>query len=78
MDETHVHFFTRKTLTELLHSQGFVVDKCKGSADFGQLPLIGRLARHIPKSIQFSISQLWSSLLSVQWLTVAHMSKTHE
>jgi hypothetical protein len=70
LDETHVHFFTKSTLIQLFHKQGFKIEKVMGSADFGQLPILGRFARHLPKALQHQITTLWPTLFAVQWLIV--------
>jgi O-antigen biosynthesis protein len=75
LDETHVHFFTKKTLINLLKEQGYKIDEIIASADFGQLPLLGRLFRHIPKFIQFKITQIFPTLLGVQWVVVASVKE---
>jgi 2-polyprenyl-3-methyl-5-hydroxy-6-metoxy-1,4-benzoquinol methylase len=71
MDETHVHFFTRKTLVQLLLSCGFEIVEIDGSADFGLLPILGRFLRHIPKRLQYMITRLFPTFLHGQWLIVA-------
>lgn len=71
MDETHVHFYTKDTLTQELSLAGFAIEECIGSADLGQIPFFGRLLRYLPKSFQFFIVSINPNLLAVQWLIVA-------
>lgn len=71
LDRTHVHFYTRKNLRILLDRAGFDVVSVAPSADFGQLPVIGRFARRIPKRFQAYITGLWPTVIGVQFLVVA-------
>jgi 2-polyprenyl-3-methyl-5-hydroxy-6-metoxy-1,4-benzoquinol methylase len=71
MDETHVHFYTRDTLKECFERAGYDIEKIVPSADFGQLPFLGRFARHIPKSIQYTLTTLFPTLLGVQFVVLA-------
>lgn len=68
LDETHVYFFTKQTLMKLLHASGWEIERCMVSADFGQMPIIGRLLRHIPKRIQHIVSHVFPNLLGVQFI----------
>lgn len=72
MDNTHVHFYTRETILEELRKAGFMIRECIGSADLGQVPLFGRILKHLPKLVQFRIVSFFPQLLAVQWLIVAH------
>lgn len=71
LDETHTHFYTRSTLLEELQNKGYATKECVASADFGQIPFVGRFLRHLPKSIQFSITKMFPTLLGVQWMVIA-------
>lgn len=71
MDETHVHFYTKETLVKEFLDAGFTIAEIQGSSDLGQLPLLGRILRKLPKKVQHSIVTLWPTLLSVQWLVTA-------
>ena len=75
LDKTHVHFFTLKTFTHTLVANGYKIVSVKASADFGQIPLLGRLLRHIPKQVQWQITRVMPTLLGVQWLVVAVKSR---
>lgn len=68
LDETHVHFFTQPTLREALEKADYFIEKMIPTADFGQLPLIGRYTRFLPKHLQFFLTQLLPNLLGVQWV----------
>lgn len=70
LDETHVHFFTKKTLTQVLKQSGFLIDKLLPTADFGQIPITGRFLRYVPKSIQFRVTSLAPTLLGVQYIAL--------
>lgn len=68
LDESHVHFFTQITLHEALEKADYYIERMIPTADFGQLPLIGRYARFLPKHQQFFLTQLLPNLLGVQWV----------
>ncbi len=70
LDNTHVHFFTRNSLINILLSDGYKIEIIKASADFGQIPQVGRLLRHLPKEIQWQITKAMPTLLGVQWVAV--------
>jgi 2-polyprenyl-3-methyl-5-hydroxy-6-metoxy-1,4-benzoquinol methylase len=71
MDETHVHFYTRASLLDELRSHGFVIKKIVASADFGQIPIFGRVLRRVPKRIQNYITSFFPTFFGVQWLVIA-------
>lgn len=73
LDETHVHFFTRESLIRLLKEKRFSIISIQGSTDLGQVPILGRYLRHIPKSLQAFIVQLFPRLLAVQWVVEARV-----
>ena len=75
LDKTHVHFFTFKTLIDTLVSDGYKIESVRTSSDFGQVPLIGRSLRHIPKQIQWQITRVMPTLFGVQCLVVAVKSR---
>ena len=68
MDRTHVHFYTRESLLKLLRKTNLKIEKMEYSADFGQIPYLGRFLRHIPKIIQYNITRLFPTLLGVQFI----------
>ncbi len=70
LDETHVHFFTKKTLVQILTQGDFSIEKLLPTADFGQLPVVGRFLRHVPKSIQFGLTALVPTVLGVQHIAL--------
>lgn len=70
MDRTHVHFFTKSSLIDLINKLNYKIEKIEYSADFGQIPYIGRFLRHLPKVIQFNITNLFPTLLGVQFIVV--------
>jgi len=70
LDREHIHFFTRKTLMNTVEKEGFSISSISPSSDFGQIPLVGGLLRHIPKTIQWRITNMFPTLLGVQWLVV--------
>lgn len=70
LDNTHVHFFTKTTLKSTLLFNDYKIEEIRETADFGQLPLVGRLFRHIPKEIQWQVTNIIPTILGVQWLAV--------
>lgn len=71
LDSSHIHFFTKKTLAHTLHSHGLTIHTMTASADFGQIPVLGKFLRRVPKIIQYNITKLFPAILGVQWLAVA-------
>src|SRR3989344_4670865 len=68
LDETHVHFFTKQTLMKLLRLNGWEIEHFMVSADFGQIPIAGRFFRHIPKYIQYVVSNIFPTVFGVQFV----------
>lgn len=72
LDKTHIHLFTKATLISLLEITGYKVDRLLATTDFGQLPYVGRIARRIPKQLQFRLTQMFPELLGIQFMAVCH------
>lgn len=70
MDKTHVHFFTEKSLKKMLQEEGFKITKIDYSADFGQIPFLGRYLRYLPKIFQYKITRTFNKFLAVQIILV--------
>lgn len=68
MDRTHVHFYTKKTLVDVLIKTNWSIKLLTQTADFGQVPILGRWVRIIPKRIQFQITNLLPTSLGIQWI----------
>ena len=75
MDETHIHFYTRKTLQELIQKSGLYCSELIYSSDFGQLPYVGRFLKKIPKVYQYLITRIISTLLGVQFIAICSKRK---
>ncbi len=73
MDETHLRFFTQKTIEEFIKQAGMQIVELDHSVDFGQFPLIGRIARKLPKRLQHKITKLFPNLLAVQIIAVCSL-----
>lgn len=73
MDETHLRFYTKKTLLEFIKDTGLRFEKMDYPADFGQLPIIGKIARKISKKIQYKLTKLSPNLLSAQFMAVCFL-----
>lgn len=76
MDETHLRFFTQKTLKEFISLVGLKLDELDYSSDFGQLPFIGRIARKMPKIMQYRLTKMFPTLLTAQFIAVCSNSST--
>lgn len=74
LDRNHVHFFTRATVIELLKESGLEIIETRFSSDFGQIPVLGRCLRHIPKVIQYYLTKIIPGLLAVQWIVICRKS----
>ena len=70
MDEFHLHFFTKKTLLKLINQAGLKIIDLDYSADFGQVPFLGKFARKIPKKYQYLITRIFNTILAVQFIAV--------
>lgn len=68
MDRTHVHFYTKRTLLEIINTAKWDVKLLLQTADFGQIPLVGRWARFIPKFFQNKLTNCLPTILGVQWV----------
>ncbi len=68
LDRTHVHFYTKNTLEEELYYSGWRIEQRYVSSDFGQIPFFGRILRKLPKYFQHLVTDLFPSLLGVQWI----------
>lgn len=69
LDENHVHFFTRKSLKKLL-SKEYEIILLLSNADFGQLPIIGRVFKFVPTNCQNLITKIAPNLLATQFIAV--------
>lgn len=70
LDKTHVHFFTKNSLLYTLRSHGYKIESIDYSADFGQIPIFGRILKFIPKNIQYKITTVFNTILSIQFIVV--------
>ncbi len=78
LDKTHLHFFTQKTLEKELIGCGWLPEEKTVSADFGQLPVLGRFLRHIPKIWQYILTKMFPTLLGVQFVWKCRAIKAYE
>jgi len=70
LDKSHLHFFTKKNLIKIIKEAGLGISEINYSADFGQIPVFGRILRRIPKKIQYRLTKLFSNLLAVQFIVI--------
>lgn len=68
MDETHVKFYTKKTLLELLSKNGWKLQTLDMSSGFSQITAIGKYLNYIPKSVQYQITKNFDTLLAYQFI----------
>lgn len=73
LDETHVHFYTIKSLIDIVGQAGYKLVKVIPSADLGQIPLFGRFLRRIPQNIQYFIVKIAPNLLAAQFIVVCSL-----
>lgn len=73
MDETHLRFFTKKTLQEFIKQAGLKLVELEYSSDFGQLPFVGRIAKKMPKIMQYKLTKSFPGLLAVQLIAVCSL-----
>lgn len=78
LDQMHLHFFTDKTLEKELSKSRWQIETKAVSADFGQLPVWGRLLRYIPKICQHTITMISPNLLGVQFIWKCRAFKKYE
>lgn len=71
LDKTHIHFFTKNHLLETIKRAGYAIDSIEYSSDFGQLPILGKYLRYVPKVFQYKLTKLMNKLLAVQFIVVA-------
>lgn len=74
MDETHLRFFTKKTLFDMLEKNGFYREEVDASSGFSQITLIGKYLNHIPKVWQYRLTKMWDTLLAYQFIVVCKIS----
>ena len=70
LDHTHLHFYTKSTLKDLIEEAKLKLLEVDYSADFGQFPLFGRFLRKIDKKHQYFITRLMPNLLSPQFVAI--------
>lgn len=72
MDKSHLRFFTKKSLIRIVKNAGLKIRKIDYSADFGQISLVGRFLKRIPKRHQYRLTKFFNTLLPVQFIVVCH------
>jgi len=75
MDDTHVHFYTRESLSQFLKKQGFVVQKIIPTNGMCKVPLIYKITDRLPTSWQYRIASLFPTLFSYQFIAVTKIGK---
>ncbi len=75
MDETHLHFFTKKTILEIVKMANLNIVDLDYSADFGQIPILGKFLKKIPKKYQYIVTCILNTLLAVQFILICQKKK---
>lgn len=75
MDKTHLHFYTKTSLQEIIKNSGLVVDKIDVASGFSQITLCGKYLNHIPKYWQYNITKLWDTLLAYQFIALCSIKR---
>lgn len=70
MDETHLHFYTKKSLIDLIRKSGWKIVDFDTASGFSQITLIGKYLKHIPKYWQYRITKLMPTVLGYQFIGV--------
>src|SRR3989344_7324364 len=66
MDESHLHFYTKKTLIDLITKCGLKIIDFDTASGFSQITLIGKYFNSVPKYWQYRITKLFPALLGYQ------------
>lgn len=70
LDKRHLRFFTKQSFIELIHKANFNMRHFDYSADFGQLPICGKIIKKRGKRWQYLVTKWFNSLLAVQFIAV--------
>ncbi len=70
MDESHLHFYTKKTLIDLITKCGLKIIDFDAASGFSQITLIGKYFNSVPKYWQYRITKLFPALLGYQFIIV--------
>lgn len=70
LDKDHIKFFTKKSLVDLIKRAGLKITHLDYSADFGQLPCLGRIVKKHGKRWQYLITSWFNTFLAVQFIAV--------
>lgn len=70
MDATHLRFFTKKTLLEMIEKTGLRIEEVDVSSGFSQITFVGKYLNHIPKIWQYKITKLFPTLLGYQFIII--------
>lgn len=73
MDETHLRFFTKKSLLEIVENAGYQIEKIDVSSGFSQITLLGKYLNYIPKIWQYRITKLADTLLAYQFIFICRV-----
>lgn len=73
MDESHLRFFTKNTLTHLIDQCGYHLDKIDVASGFSQITLIGKYLNKLPKRWQYEITRLFPTLLGYQFIAIVSL-----
>ncbi|MCL4338977.1 class I SAM-dependent methyltransferase [Patescibacteria group bacterium] len=68
MDNNHIHFYTKKSLIDLIKRNGLKLKTFDTASGFSQISWFGHYLNHIPKIWQYKITRLFDTLLAYQFI----------
>lgn len=74
MDNTHVHFYTRSTFSDLLKTAGLRVVNMIPTNGMCKVPLLYKITDRLPPSWQYRIAKTIPTLFSYQFIAVAELA----
>jgi 2-polyprenyl-3-methyl-5-hydroxy-6-metoxy-1,4-benzoquinol methylase len=72
IDCTHISFYTGTTLLRILGCNNWTFRSCTCTVNFGQIPFIGRLLKHIPKLLEYVLTTKIHRGLGLKWIVVCN------
>lgn len=72
LDESHTHFFTKKSLLDLINKNDLNLIDFDSACGFSQIILIGKYLNKIPKYLQYYITRCLDALLAYQFIAICN------
>lgn len=73
LDNTHVHFYTRSTFSDLLKNAGLLVQEILPTNGMCKVPLLYKISDRLPPSWQYWLVKKIPTLFSYQFIAVAKL-----